>query len=48
MHQVIQKLQSFIYGSGPGIPKFGLWMHLEMAMCHVPFWGHCDIADFDL
>ena len=24
---------------------FGVWKHLEMVECHVPFTGHCD---FDL
>ena len=24
--------------------KFGVWMHLAMAKCHVPFSGHCDIG----
>ena len=23
--------------------QFGVWMHLEMADCHVPFYGHCDL-----
>ena len=23
--------------------KFGVWMHLGMAECRVPFWGHCDL-----
>ena len=24
-------------------PKFGLWMHLGMVECRVPFTGHCDL-----
>ena len=28
-------------------PKFGVWMHLGMAECRVPFSGHCDL-DLDL
>ena len=24
-------------------PKFGVWMHLRMAECQVPFSGHCDL-----
>ena len=27
--------------------KFGVWMHLGIAECHVPFSGHCDL-DLDL
>ena len=27
--------------------KFGVWMHLGMAECRVPFLGHCDL-DLDL
>ena len=23
--------------------KFGVWMHLGMAECHIPFSGHCDL-----
>ena len=23
--------------------KFGMWMHLGMAECHIPFWGLCDL-----
>ena len=23
--------------------KFGVWMHLGMGQCHVPFSGHCDL-----
>ena len=23
--------------------KFGVWMHLEMVECHIPFLGHCDL-----
>ena len=23
--------------------KFGVWMHLLIAECHVPFLGHCDL-----
>ena len=23
-------------------PTFGVWMHLGMAKCRLPFWGHCD------
>ena len=23
--------------------KFGVWMHLGIAECHVPFLGHCDL-----
>ena len=30
-----------------GILKFGVWMHLGMAECRVPFSGHCDL-DLDL
>ena len=25
------------------IPNFGLWMHLWMFECHLPFLGHCDL-----
>ena len=24
-------------------PKFGVWMHLWMVICCVPFLGHCDL-----
>ena len=24
-------------------PKVGVWMHLRMAECLVPFTGHCDL-----
>ena len=27
--------------------KFGVWMHLGIVECHVPFLGHCDL-DLDL
>ena len=27
--------------------KFGVWIHLGMTECRVPFLGHCDL-DFDL
>ena len=23
--------------------KFGVWMHLGIVECHVPFLGHCDL-----
>ena len=23
--------------------KFGVWIHLGMEECRVPFWGHCDL-----
>ena len=28
--------------------KFGVWMHLGIAECHVPFLGHCDLDTSDL
>ena len=38
--------------SGPLIggrnSKFGVWMYLEVAECHVPFLGHCDLNHDDL
>ena len=27
-----------------GIPKFGVWMHIELAECLVTFSGHYDLA----
>ena len=27
--------------------NFGVWRHLGMAECHLPFWGHCAL-DLDL
>ena len=24
-------------------PIFGVWVHLGMTKCRVPFWGHCDL-----
>ena len=24
-------------------PKFGVWLHLGMVECRVPFTGHCDL-----
>ena len=26
-----------------GIPNFGVYMHLGMVKCHLPFSGHCDL-----
>ena len=24
-------------------PKIGVWMHLWISECHIPFTGHCDL-----
>ena len=35
-------LVHIIYIFGGRNSNFGVWMHLEIAECGVPFLGHCD------
>ena len=41
----VQSISNIIWGRNP---KFGVWMHLWLAECRIPFLGHFDLLTSDL